>query len=158
MMISNELFLKISLPTRKCRTKVSLIDHNVCRFKYLNKRIKSGIILGATFDHYAYFSAFEVCKAYKPNPKFVRINVSNDAALESFVTEVSTAGIYEKLDSNLLSDPTQNYYIIEKTILEAKEKHLPSKIVRFNKYQHKISPWITNGILASIRHRDKLYY
>ena len=158
MMISNELFPKISLPTRKCRTKVSLIDQNFCRFKYFNKRIKSGIILGATSDHFAYFSAFAVCKAYKPNPKFVRINVLNDAALESFVTEVSTAGIYEKLDTNLLSDPTQNYNIIEKTILEAKEKHLPSKIVRFNKYRHKISPRITNGILASIRHRDKLYY
>ena len=113
----------------------------------------------APSDHFAYFSAFEVCKAYRPNPKFVRINVSNDATLESFVTEVSTAGIYEKLDTNLLSVKiTQNYNMIEKTILEAKEKHLPSKIVRFNKYRHKISPWITNGILASIRHRDKLYY
>ena len=68
------------------------------------------------------------------------------------------ARIYEKLDNNLLSDPTQNYNIIEKTILEAKEKLLTSKIVRFNKYRHKISPWITNGILVSIRHRDKLYY
>ena len=106
MMISNELFPKISLPTRKCGTKVSLIDQNFCWFKYFNKRIKSGITLGATSDHFAYFSAFEVCKAYKPVPKFVRIYVSNDAALESFVTEVSTAGIYEKLETNLLSDPT----------------------------------------------------
>ena len=158
MMLSNELFPKISLPTRKCRTKVSLIDQYFCIFKYLKKRIKSGKILGATSDHYAYFPTFEVCKAYKPSPKCVRINVSNDAALVSFVTEVSTAGIYEKLDINILSDPTQNNNKIEKTILEAKEKHLPPKIMRLNKHRHKISPWITNGILASIRHRDKIYY
>ena len=104
------------------------------------------------------FQHLKFVKTYKQNPKYVRINVSNDAALESFVTEVSTASIYEKVDTNLLSDPTQNYNIIEKPILEAKEKHLPSKIMRFNKYRHKISPWITNGILASIRHRDKPYY
>ena len=115
-------FPQISLPTRKCKTKVGLIDQNFCRFKYFNKRIKSGIILGATSDHYAYFSAFEVCKAYKPNPKFVRINVFNDAALESFVEEVGAADIFEKLDKDILSDPTQNYNIIEKTIQDAKEK------------------------------------
>ena len=114
MMISSEPFPKISLPTRKCKTKVSLIDQNFCRFKYFNKRIKSGIILGATSDHYAYFSAFEVCKAYKPNPKFVRINVFNDAALESFAEEVGAADIFEKLDKDILSNPTQNHNIIEK--------------------------------------------
>ena len=30
--------------------------------------------------------------------------------------------------------------------------------MRFNKYRHEISPWITDESLASIRHRDKLYY
>ena len=106
------IFPKISLPTRKCKTKVSLIDQNFfCRFNVFNKRIKLGIILGATCDQYAYFSAFEICKAYKPNPKFVRINIFDDAALESFVAEVRAANIFEKLDKDILSDPTQNYNV-----------------------------------------------
>ena len=29
--------------------------------------------------------------------------------------------------------------------------------VRFNKYKHKLSPWITFGILKSLENRDKLY-
>ena len=62
MMILSELFPKITLPTRKCKTKVSLIDQNFCRFKYFNKRIKSGIILGATSDHYAYFQHLKSVK------------------------------------------------------------------------------------------------
>ena len=101
---------------------------------------------------------FQHLKGIQAKSKIFRINVSSDAFLDSFVTEVRAARIYEKLDNNLLSDPTQNYNIIEKKILETKEKLLTSKIVRFNKYRHKISPWITNGILVSIRHRDKLYY
>ena len=29
--------------------------------------------------------------------------------------------------------------------------------MNFNKYKHKKSTWITQGLVASIRHRDKLY-
>ena len=32
-----------------------------------------------------------------------------------------------------------------------------SKTVKFNKYKHKRSPWITNGILRSLKFRDNLY-
>ena len=34
---------------------------------------------------------------------------------------------------------------------------MTSKLVKFNKYKHKKSTWITQGLLTSIRHRDKLY-
>ena len=68
------------------------------------------------------------------------------------------ANIYELLDNNLIADPNENYNIIENIIIDSKNKHLPSKLVRFNKYNHKLSPWITNGILTSISFRDKLYH
>ena len=32
-----------------------------------------------------------------------------------------------------------------------------TKLVKFNKYKHKKSSWITQGLLKSIRYRDKLY-
>ena len=32
-----------------------------------------------------------------------------------------------------------------------------SKLVKFNKYKHKKSSWITQGLLKSIKYRDKLY-
>ena len=34
---------------------------------------------------------------------------------------------------------------------------MTSKLVKFNKYKHKKSTWITQGLLTSIRYRDKLY-
>ena len=39
----------------------------------------------------------------------------------------------------------------------SKNKHMPCKLVKFNKYKHKKSAWITLGLLKSIRYRDKLY-
>ena len=34
---------------------------------------------------------------------------------------------------------------------------MTGKFVKFNKYKHKKSKWITYGILKSIRFRDNLY-
>ena len=35
--------------------------------------------------------------------------------------------------------------------------NFPEKRVKFNKHKHKLSDWITSGILKSIEFRDKLY-
>ena len=37
------------------------------------------------------------------------------------------------------------------------DKHISSKTVKFNKYKHKKSKWITHGVIKSIKYRDKLY-
>ena len=55
------------------------------------------------------------------------------------------------------ADPNRNYEILETIIKECKEKHLPIKTVKFDKYKHKKSNWITPGIIKSIQYRDKLY-
>ena len=65
--------------------------------------------------------------------------------------------IYEKLDINPKADTNRNYNIILDEINQAKNKYMMSKLVKCNKYKHKKSTWITQGLLASIRHRDKLY-
>ena len=31
------------------------------------------------------------------------------------------------------------------------------KTVKFDKNRHKVQPWMTSGILVSIKHRDKLH-
>ena len=41
---------------------------------------------------------------------------------------------------------------MHKIIDDARKKHM-----KFNRYSHKKSKWTTNGILISIRYRDKLY-
>ncbi len=52
------------------------------------------------------------------------------------------------------ADPNSNYNTLCKDILRSKNKHMPSKWVKFNKYKHS---WITQGLLKSIKYRDNLY-
>ena len=58
---------------------------------------------------------------------------------------------------DLFANPNDNYNKFEDIILNAKAKFLSPKIVRFKKYKHKLSPWMTNGILQSLKFKDKLY-
>ena len=52
---------------------------------------------------------------------------------------------------------SDNYKIFLAIIQEAKNKHLPTKKVKFNKYKHKKNKWITRGILKSIKTKHMTY-
>ena len=61
--------------------------------------------------------------------------------------EIRSDVLYNKLNKSLNADTHINYEIIHDEIVRAKNKCMPSKIVKFNKYKHKKSSWITQGLL-----------
>ena len=66
---------------------------------------------------------------------------------------IQSEELYSKLDTNCTTDINLNYEMINDEILRATNKHMPCKLVKFNQK----STWITQGLLKSIRYRDKLY-
>ena len=70
---------------------------------------------------------------------------------------LASSEICKKLDASQNADTHINYNIILDEIDRAKNKFMPSKMVKLNKYKHNKSSWITQGLLKSIRYRDKLY-
>ena len=61
------------------------------------------------------------------------------------------------MDRDLFCDPNENYQHFEEIILNAKAKHLAPKTVKLKKHKHKLSQWMANGILNSIKYRDKIF-
>ena len=61
------------------------------------------------------------------------------------------------MDPDLFCDPNINYQRFEEILLNAKSKHLAPKTVKFKKHKHKLSQWMTNGILNSIKYRYKMF-
>ena len=51
--------------------------------------------------------------------------------------EIRSDVLYNKLDKSLTADTNITYEIIHDEIARAKNKCMPSKIVKFNKYKHK---------------------
>ena len=97
----------------------------------------------------------------KPKPPasstFIKVQTWNDECIHKFQTELNNANIYDMLDPQLNADPTDNLTTLNVLISQAKDKHLPTKFVKFNKHKHKKSNWISTGIIRSIKYRDKLY-
>ena len=155
--VSNGLFPQITLPTRFSKKKATLIDQIFCRFASNTSEIKSGIIVTKISDHLPCFSIIKIQEKRKSKPEYVKVNKNGPNSIDDFVAEVGDRLAEINFDSNLMSDPNENYNKLEKIIKESKEKCLPLTEVKFKKYKHKISPWITFAIINSIKSRDKLY-
>ena len=72
-------------------------------------------------------------------------------AMEDFRSEITQNIEKCTFNSHLMTDPNNNYIILENIIKSAHDRCFPLKEVRFNKYKHKIAPWITYGILNSMK-------
>ena len=71
--------------------------------------------------------------------------------------DLISSEIHKKLDQSQIADINVNYDIILDKISKPQNKFLTRKLVKYNKYKHKKSTWITQGWLKSIIYRDKLY-
>ena len=157
-MLANSLFPRITLPTRLDKNSCTLIDNIYFKLSPLFIDATSGIRFSRISDHFPYFLGLKL--QVSSNDKKIAICKSlhrqkNDthALLES----LRAANTYELLDDNTYSNPNLNYNKLHSCIVELKEKHLSYKLVKFNKYKHKGNKWITNGIIKSLKFRDKLY-
>ena len=90
-------------------------------------------------------------------PNMVQIRVNNEWSIKQYCESVGQTRIIEQLDVNITANPNSNYNILDGILYDLHQKHFPNKKVRFNKYKHKRSTWITMGITISIKHKDKLY-
>ena len=75
------------------------------------------------------------------------------------MTESTSSGVYDKLNNHKDANPNDNNYydILHNMLSDIGAKCMPTKKVKINKYKHKQSKWITQGIIISITFRDKLY-
>ena len=85
--------------------------------------------------------------------KYIKIATNSDKAKTKFCLTFPNKQVLEKLDNNN-DDPNHNYQILEESLIDAHNECFPTRGVKFNRKKHKISPWMTNGILKSINHRN----
>ena len=64
--------------------------------------------------------------------------------------EIKSEELYNTFSKSRPADIHLNDGIMHDEIIRAKNKHMPGKLVKFNKYKHKKSTWITQGLLKLI--------
>jgi len=147
---------KITFPTRVTSTSCTSIDNFLVKSTRESSNQLSGIIVNAISDHFMYFTCLNINKIHNSTPKFVNIRVESPAALEAIKCDIRNAALSDTIDSTYVGNPDANYTILSNTLTQIVNKHFVTKNVKFNRHKHKKDPWITHGIIKSIRFRDNL--
>ena len=152
MLVSNNLMPKITLPTRITPTSATLIDHifsNIDQTKCVAGTIKTDIT-----DHYSSFITLSTQIKRNAHPKFITYRKQDELSLQSLNTALLNTDWSNVLKT---SDPNTAYKWFLDTFTNQMNKHLPVVTRRFNKFRDRKEPWITSGILNSLKTKEKLY-
>jgi exonuclease III len=156
-MYSISLVPSITLPTRLSKNNATLIDHIFCSFSNSTTNYNAGIITSSISDHFMTFLCADIKTEYTKPPKFIVHQTKTPNAIASFTREIIETDFMSMLNQNVNIDPNENYEKVKNILTRAVDKHLPTKLVKFNKHRHSLKPWITQGIVRSIKMKDNLY-
>ena len=154
--ISHSFYPQITLPTRLSERNGTLIDNFYCKLSP-NCNPTSGILIKKFPDHQPYVTFLHSKPKNTPTQRYIHSTTHKEEAYTNLASELNKTDTWSNLNKNPTADPNLSYNVSIEILQSAKEKHLPSKLIRLKKYKHKISTWITMGILKSIKCRDKLY-
>jgi hypothetical protein len=154
--IANSYIPKITYPTRLTQQHGTLIDNFFMKMSPELLHTKAGILLNQISDHLPYFVRYPITQP-KNQTQEIQVHPNELNASEGLRHFLANSNILETLDESEDADPCSNYNILKSKLKEGIERYFSAKTVRYNKYKHKKSPWISNGIMKSIKYRDRLY-
>ena len=157
MILANSYIPKITFPTRITNHSATLIDNIFVKLSTNYSQSLAGILTHQISDHQSYFITLDYIKNINKTTKYVKLYNNSDQSIQNFKTEIENVNLMSLLKNDIKVNPNVNYNILQENILLALDKHLPVKFVKYNKYKHKRTKWITHGIIKSIKYRDKLY-
>lgn len=155
--LSNGFIPKITLPTRLSANQGTLIDNIFLKMSSDFSETTTGVLLNNISDHLPCFISLDYLVTKPIQPKWVKMYTNDQVSLQSFRDEIADRCALDRFRIDVAVNPHDNYDKLHQIITSAINKHLPTRIVRHNKYKHRKSKWISFGILRSIKFRDNLY-
>ena len=152
MMMSHNLIPSITVPTRITQSTASLIDH-IFTNSALEKSV-AGTLISDITDHFSNFIFIDMLRQKLTHPKYVTYRKINEKTLRSLNEALDNESWHEVYISNDVNTAYDNFISKYLALINI---HLPLKIVRFNKQKHFIQPWMTSGLLKSMKTKEKLY-
>ena len=155
MMYENFLLPYISSPTRVTPRMQTLTDNIFSNI--MQHEIISGNITTTISDHYAQFTLFKnKTKSQKKKniAKSTRIYEILDKEMFDFDLKNTNSKEILKIERG---DVDYFFEIFNKRLNEILAKHAPFKILSIQDEKLSKKPWITTGILNSIKNKNRLY-
>ena len=155
--ISNGFVPKITLPTRISKNSSTLIDNILMKLSADSEKTTCGILQHNISDHQPCFVALNYVNTKYDKIKYIKINPYTHQNILNFKKDIEQLCNINQFNKSEFTDPNLNYDKINEIISITTKKHFSPLEIKFHKYRHKRSPWITQGIINSIKFRDKLY-
>ena len=96
-------------------------------------------------------------KQIKDPVKYVEVQNINPASINNFKYSIATSDLLSQLDLNVNANPNVNYNLLSSVLEQAKIRHIPKKIQRFNRRKHCIEPWMNKELLTLINKKNDKY-
>ena len=143
----------ITRPTRITEYTATLIDHLFIRLPHrqMTVPVKAGILFNDMTDHLPIFAFLSIQGIWQGSQR-PKVRIFSDTNIEKFKDRIANINWNHLLNhecGNINCSEFYNY------IEEIYSDSFP--LVYVSRKRRKDKPWITKGILTSIRHRNKLY-
>ena len=150
-MCSYSLFPTITQPTRITPKSRTLIDNIFINFH--SPEVISGNITVSISDHLAQFiSVPNLTKSNKPEKVHKRCYKKFDK--DNFVEDISSVDWNKHIDEENVNDSIAIFLKLFDSVLD---KHAPFKLMTNKEMKLRDKPWITSGILKSIKIKDSTH-
>lgn len=155
MLTLNEFIPRITVPTKINSQSCKLYDHI---YTNLNPQlvVDSCVFISSLSDHLPTFISLRAPAPQKDKPRYKITKDLSDANMKKVIAKIEELMQITQVDKSLTQDPTTAHDLLL-NLLETGMKEIPSKKRKITKYNTKHSPWITQGLLNSIKTRDRLY-
>ena len=156
-MISNGFIPKITLPTKLNRYSCKLYDHIFTRLTNSSIKSDSCIYLTNISDHLPVFLSLNFMKTKTNRPTFVEKRDNSVKNQQLFMNKTAEKLTQIYFDSCLTTNPNTDFNNLESALVSSFDECIPLIKSKVTKYTQKHSPWMTQGLLNSIKTRDILY-
>ena len=156
-MITNGFVPKITLPTKINRNSCKLYDHIFTRFKNTSIKSDACIYLTNISDHLPVLFSMNFMKNQTHKAVYIEKRENSIKNQRKFVDMSAHKLSQIHFDNCLTTDPNIDYNRIENILVSSYEECIPLVRKKVTKYTQKESPWMTQGLLNSIKTRDILY-
>ena len=155
--LTNSYIPKLTFPTRLTHKHGTLIDQILVKLSDNFSQTTSGILTCSISDHFPCFVTLDYFNIKYNYENVVKIYPKYDEAVSDLCKFLNDSNILNLMESSDDANPNKNYEMLSNLLCKGMDIFFPVKVVRYNKYKNRKTPWITKGIIKSIKYRDKLY-
>ena len=124
----------ITLPTHFSTRNGTILDHIYLKTDFDPDSVYAGISIHKFSDHLPVFISIPLKKERVNFPKFIKLKNQSPISVNNLREELDCLNWSDLLNTDILANPNLYYNVFLEKIAQLKDKHLPTKWVRFKRH------------------------